>query len=630
MLRRTFLLALFAVLVSAAPAMAQAAVGAGTAPPTLGALYRDGQTARYLLGGPWLFAGDPGDVGLTRGWQRASSTAGWTPVSVPNSWNAGDFSTASMTGQVAWYRRDFTVPGHAFASYVPRANRRWIVRFESVNYRATVWLNGHLVGGHVGAYLPFEFDLGTLRPGVNRLVIRVDDRRGPTDLPLGPGGGWFNFGGLQREVYLRAVQSVDISQVQVRTPVRCQTCAATIDEQAVLHNVTAAPQTVSLTGRYGALPLHFATVHLPAGASQTVTASATLRHPHLWAIGDPYLYRDTLTLNDAQGRRLGGYVTYSGVRTITVTKDGRLALNGRLLNLRGVNLHEQAVNDGAALTTAQLRKLIDMARGVGADLIRAHYPLGPQFEEMADEDGVLLWSEIPVYQTASQYLSQSAWLSQAHATLENNILSNENHPSVMVWSIANELETPPPPSEAAYIAGAAALAHKLDPTRPVGMAISDWPGVPCQAAYAPLDVIGFNDYFGWYDAGGGSTDDRVELSPFLDSLRACYPHQALLVTEFGFEANRNGPVEERGTYQFQTNSVAFHLGVFATKHWLSGAIYFPLQDFAVNPKWVGGNPWPDPPWLHKGLFDQYWNPKPAEAVVSAAFHATKQIAAPAR
>ena len=79
------------------------------------------------------------------------------------------------------------------------------MRFESVNYRASVWLNGRLIGSHVDAYVPFELDLNGLRPGVNRLVVRVDDRRAQGDLPPGPSGGWWDFGGLLGEVYLRAV-----------------------------------------------------------------------------------------------------------------------------------------------------------------------------------------------------------------------------------------------------------------------------------------------------------------------------------------------------------------------------------------------------------------------------------------
>jgi beta-glucuronidase len=217
-------------------------------------------------------------------------------------------------------------------------------------------------------------------------------------------------------------------------------------------------------------------------------------------------------------------------------------------------------------------------------------------------------------------------LAHADSVLSQNILANQNHPSVMLWSIGNELATPPDDAEASYIAGAAALAHRLDPTRPVGMAISAWPGVPCQSAYAPLDVVGFNDYFGWFDAGGGSTDDRDALGPFLDSLRACYPTKALMVTEFGFDGNRNGPVEERGTYAFQSNTIDYHLGVFASKPWLSGAMYFTLQEYEAFPGYSGGNPYPNPPLNQKGLVDLAGNLKPAFSDVAAIFGATVQIA----
>jgi beta-glucuronidase len=332
-----------------------------------------------------------------------------------------------------------------------------------------------------------------------------------------------------------------------------------------------------------------------------------------------------LTLSDSRGRRLGGYVTYSGIRSITLASGGRLELNGRLLNLRGVDLHVQDVTFGAALDPAHVSRVIGLVKALGADLIRAHYPLSPEIQGLADRDGILIWSEIPVYQVQSQYLGQPGWLAQARATLQSNILTNQNHPSVLLWSIGNELGTPPTGGEAIYIASASGLAHRLDPTRPVGMAVSGWPGVACQGAYGPLDVLGVNDYFGWFDAGGGTTDDRDALGPFLNSLHACYPTKALMVTEFGFEGNRHGPVEERGTYEFQSNSAAYHLAVFATKPWLSGAMYFVLQDFAARPGWGGGDPWPNPPFVQKGLVDVLGNPKPAFSLVGSIYQATVQI-----
>ncbi len=624
-LRRAFTVSILLALSVAGIARAQGPIySAG--PPTKGALYRDGQTDRYLLAGTWLYRVDLGDVGLAQGWWRdVAATVGWSQVTVPNAYNAGDFSNASYNGYVGWYRRDFTLPSNAFSNKVPGQFRHWIIRFESVNYRATVWLNGIKIGSHAGADLPFEFDLTRLHRGVNRLIARVDNRRTPTDLPPGPGGGWWNYGGILREVYLRAVARADLSSVQVRPLLPCPTCAATIQEQALVRNVTGAPQPVRLRGSYGGVRVDFGATTIAPYSTWTAQASVLIPHPRLWSPDRPTLYRASLTLSDARGTALGGYVTYSGIRSITV-KNGRLELNGRLLDLRGVDLHEQSLQSGAALDPAQLRQFIQWVRATGATLIRSHYPLNPQILDMADRDGILIWSEIPVWRVSSPTLADPAVVAQAHAMLSANIETNQNHPSVLLWSVANELTTPADGPEARYIAGAAALAHSLDPTRPVGMAISDWPGVACQAAYAPLDVLGFNDYFGWFDAGGGATDDRDALGPFLDSFRACYPNKALFVSEFGFDGNRNGPVEERGTYQFQSNSTAYHLGVFATKPWLSGAIYWLLQDFAASPGATGGNPRPSPPFVTKGLFDLAGNPKPVFSILAAIFKATVQIA----
>ena len=546
MIRRTLFLAVLLAVGVCGAARAQGPAYSAS-PPTKGALYSDGQSGRYLLGGTWLYRADTSDVGLAQGWWRnVASTDGWSTTTIPNAYNAGDFSQASMNGYVGWYRRDFTVPAGAFASYVPNASRHWIIRFESVNYRATVWLNGRQIGSHAGAYVPWELDLSGLHSGVNRLIVRVDNRRTAADLPPGPGGQWWNYGGILREVYLRAVQTADLEQVQIRTLHPCPRCEANIEEQVLVRNVTGSRQKVSLRGSYGRATINFGSTTIAPHATWTAAGSVRVPHPSLWAPGHPKLYTATLSLSDSRGRRLGGYLTDSGIRTITV-KDGHLELNGRQLNLRGVNLHEQTLQTGAAMTPAQDAQLMSYVQQLGATVIRAHYPVGPEMEEMADRDGILIWSEVPVYQVQSQYLDQPAWLAHAHAMLEDNILSNENHPSVLLWSIGNELPAGVTPAEAKYIAGAAALAKKLDPTRPVGMAISNWPGLGCQQkAYAPLDVIGDNEYFGWFDAGGGLDDDRDALGPFLDTVRACYSKQAIMITEFGFDGSRDGPVDERG------------------------------------------------------------------------------------
>jgi len=595
--------------------------------PTPGATTRDGWTDRYLLDGVWLYRSDPSDAGVTdKFWQDTAATAGWSPVTVPNSDNAGNNSTASFYGSVGWYRRDFLAPKGP-------AGEQWVVRFESVNYDAEVWLNGHLIGSHVGSFLPFELDLKGLRTkGVNRLIVRVDNELGPGDLPAGPYGttgtpavgGWWNYGGILGDVYLRPVQEANLEQVIVRPELPCPTCAATIDEQALVHNVEKTPQRVRLRGSFGGLPIDFGTATIAPGATWTAHADLRIAHPRLWAPGSPTLYRASLTLSGSSGQQLAGYVTYSGIRSIKVV-NGLLELNGRQLHLRGVGLQEQNVTTGGALSPAQIEQLIAWVREVGADLIRVQYPADPLLEELADRYGILIWSEIPVYQVQPKYLALASTVALAHTMLEDNILDNENHPSILLWSVGNELATPADPSETAYIAGAAKLAHQLDPTRPVGLAVEGWPGVPCQAAYAPLDVIGLNEYFGWYDENDGSTSDRAGLSPYLDFFRSCYPRQAIFVSEFGFEASQDGPVEQQGTYAFQSNSITYHLGVFDEKPWLGGAVYWALEDFVCRPEWAGGNPDPDPPVFQKGLINLQGQLKPSFAGVQQAFRATVQV-----
>ncbi len=145
--------------------------------------------------------------------------------------------------------------------------------------------------------------------------MRVDDRRSGTDLPPGPGGLWWNYGGITREVYLRAVQRADISAVRVRPVLRCPSCAAEVQEQAVIRNVTATTQRVRLRGSYGRRRLNFGQATIPPHSTWTASAAVRLAHPHLWSIDDPHLYRATLALLDGAGRRLASYATASGVRS---------------------------------------------------------------------------------------------------------------------------------------------------------------------------------------------------------------------------------------------------------------------------------------------------------------------------
>jgi beta-glucuronidase len=612
------LLAAAALLLGAAPAAAQSVVSK----PSARTLYQNGPSGRFLMDGAWLRKLDNTESGP----QRETGTAGWTRVSVPNAWNAGDDSDASFTGRVGWYRRDFRLP---------TANRRyaWVVRFESVNYRARVYLNGRRVGTNRGAYLPFEVRLpgSVLRRGrTNRLVIRVDSRRFPTDFPPSglsttgtPTGGWWNYGGLLREVYLRRIDAVDFNTVSVRPNLPCATCAATVSWRVTMRNHGERARRIRVAARFGNRRVNLGTASIGGGRFATFTRSLRIARPRLWSPQAPNLYSAPLTVT-SDGRTLQRYSLRTGIRSIKVSA-GRMVLNGSPLSFRGVALHEDDRQRGFAIDNAIRERQLGWVRQLGASVIRAHYPLHPYTQERADALGIMQWSEVPVYSVKAQYLKRELVRALAARELESNIETNGNHPSIIVWSIGNELSARPGPVQGDYIQRAARSAKRLDPTRPVGYAVAGYPSVGCQPRYGPLDVIGINEYFGWYPGPGGQIADRTLLPTYLDSVRNCYPNKAIVISEFGAEANRSGPVEEKGTYEFQQEFVNHHLGVYATKPWLSGAIYWALQEFRVRPNWDGNNPRPQPPIHQKGLVSFDGAPKPAFADVQRIYTSTPQV-----
>jgi beta-glucuronidase len=620
-MRRLLLVPLLALALT--PALASAATPGGTSAPSAAETPSarphaiEGQDGRYLLGGAWLVRLDPTDLGLAQRLYAQSSTAGWTTTTVPSAWNAGDDSPTSFLGSVAWYRKDFRLPSRDRAL-------AWIARFESVNYRASVWLNGRKLGDHVSGYVPFELDLPNVaRRGVNRLVVRVDNRR-PADDPSGapsdapwPPGGWWNYGGILREVSLRAVDRVDVEQAQVQSQLRSPRGPATITLRANVRNLSHATQLVQLTGRFGRAPVDFGAQAIPARASATFTRQLVVRGPKLWSPARPNLYDVRLAAKAATGRGratpAAGYSLRTGIRTLAVNRSGQLILNGNtVVHFRGVALHEDTLSTGPVMSHADRLRVIGLLKESHSTFLRAHYPLDPDFQDLADANGILLWSEIPAtYQLPEADLGRPLFRSVAFDQLRANILANRNHPSVAAWSVGNEMASAAGRNQASYISAAATLAKQLDPTRPVALAFAGHPETPCQTAYAPIELLGMNDYFGWYTGFGGNIADRDQLPAFLDALRRCYPQKALAVTEYGAEANRDGPAEEKGTYAFQDEFVRFHLGVFASKPWLTGSVYWALQEFRVRPFWGGGNPWGTPPLHQKGLVRLDWTKKPA-------------------
>jgi beta-glucuronidase len=570
-------------------------------------LSHDGPAGRVLLDGQWEFRADPADQGMTLGWQGDTGTADWTPVSVPNAWNATDLSEASMAGTIGWYRRDFHVPPKP-------AGATWLVRFESVNYRATVFLNGAEIGSHEGASIPFELELPQLKSGANHLTVRVDSRRGRTDLPPGPRGGWWNYGGLLREVYVRPVDGLDIPEVLTRT-----VGTRTLLVRATLWNPGGGLKRGNVTAEVAGRPVALGSVRVPSRRSRTVSQRVDIPGARRWLPRRPVLYPVTVSAS-VRGRRVAQHRVTTGLRELAVRHDGRLIVDGRTAMLRGAAVHEDNPLRGAALTPADRAHQIALLRRLGATITRAHYPLHPDFLERADRAGIFVWEQVPVYQLSESALRDPALRRKALAYLAATIRRDQNHPSVLAWSIGNELPATPGRGQTAYIDEAVALVRSLDPTRPVAIDFAGYPTKGYMPAYAPLDALGINDYFGWYPGPTGQITNRAALGQYLDRLHGFYPHKALFVTEFGAEANRPGPVTEKGTYAFQDEFMRFHLATFARRPFVSGAIAWILQDFRVRPNWEGGNPKPESPYNQKGLVDQNGRRKPAFERTARSFH----------
>jgi hypothetical protein len=302
------------------------------------------------------------------------------------------------------------------------------------------------------------------------------------------------------------------------------------------------------------------------------------------------------------------------VRDWSVGPDDRVRLNGEPLTLRGASFHEQTAAHGAALTPAERDTIVHELGAIGANFAREHYPPHPALLEAFDRAGIVFWDQIPVWRVREQQLRNARFRATALAALRQTVVRDRNHAAVLAWSVSNETLRGGA-SEAAYFRAARAVVDQFDPTRLLAADKSLRPLDDLPSSYRLLDAVGLNEYVGWY---GGRTS---ELPQDLSAVHRRFPSQALVVTEFGAEANRNGSATRKGTYAFQQRLLTAHLGIFERTPYLSGALVWLLRDVAVRPGWTGGNPDPRPPLLSKGLFRRDGSAKPAVAAVRRLFAA---------
>ncbi len=530
------------------------------------------------LSGFWDFRFDPDARGESAGW-----SAGFTdgrPIAVPASWN-DQFEDERDNLGPAWYQTRFDRPWGWEKQQV-------FLRFASVNYLADVWLNGVKLGEHEGGHLPFEFDVTdkALAEG-NLLVVRVDgalapDRVPPGNVPADPGDSFvgdkfpagsfdfFPFCGIQRPACLYAVPKGALSDVSVVTDIKGKSGIVTL--QVAQSGLAATSARVTLSG-------HGASVKQTAAMSgKTAQVELTVRNAALWAPGTPNLYELAVELLERR-TVIDRYTLPIGIRTIAVDGD-RLLLNGKPVILKGFGRHEDFPVSGRGLQPAVIIKDYALMKWVGANSFRTtHYPYSEEMMNLADRLGFLVIDETPAVGLFFRPEGLQRRLDLCRQYVREMIARDKNHPSVVMWSLANEPHSARPAAKA-FFRDLYDLAKSLDKTRPV--TVVSHVGVN-EESDEFLDVLCLNRYYGWYTQSGQIDKGCAMLSAEIDALHAKFP-KPLIMSEFGADsmAGWHAQPPEMFSEEYQADMIEQYIAMFMTKPFIVGYHVWNLCDFKTG------------------------------------------------
>ena len=629
---------MFAALMRIAPAIAAAtlalaaAAGCSQTPPGTAAAAAQAPASSPLIGegpggrtalGSWTLALDRSDRGVAKGWRRGGF-AGRT-VSVPNVVDGTDVKGAAgwrnYNGTVVWYRTTFNAP---------RAGT-YALTFASANFRASVFVDGHAVGTHIGSYLPFEAR-AVLAEGVHTVVVRVDWRNPNAQVSQGFHRNWFNWGGIDGAVSVRAIGMSELSEPSL--DVRLQPDSPDASRASVRIAVrvtnhgparTLAPRG-ALTREGTSVPIEFQPREFAHGEAATLATTVTVAHPALWAPGHPSLYE--LQLSEGTESNFSARV---GLRELS-WGGGRLYLNGVRLLLHGASLMEDAHGHGDALSSSDDERFVSELEAIGANCVRSQHPLDPALVERLDAAGILVWQGIgPVEAAGNWHETTPALVRAARAQAITSVHELALHPSIFAWNIADEIaENGHSAPELSYVRSLAAWLHRNDPTRIVALeAWGDHPPTAAGAIYSGADAVAETDYTGWYDdARASSSRQRALIRVRLAAMERTFAGKVLVISEFGAEANSLNPPGAPGSYSFQARLLERHISVYEHDRKLTGMLIWNLRDFPLIPAFLGGSILARLPGVHlvegmleKGLFTYAGAAKPAMSAVARLFKA---------
>ena len=529
------------------------------------------------ISGIWDFQTDPDEIGAENGWFNGLPES--RPMAVPGSWNEQYEDIFNYFG-LSWYVK---------RTYIPQSWKgdRFYIRVGSANYFGTVYVNGEEVGSHEGGHLPFEFDITDLVKwdAENVIAISVENELKPTRVPSGNMGGgmeaasimmgypattfdFFPFAGLHRPVVLYSVPQVHIEDITVVTGYEGDEGWVQVKTQI---NGTNSKGNLLLTGGDQSVEAH---IEFKNGF-----AEATLKVPaaHLWSDKDPYLY--DLTIATDKDR----YSLKVGIRTIEV-HGGQVLLNGEPVQLNGYGRHEDFYASGKGLNLPLMVKDYQLMRWTGANSYRtSHYPYSEEEMMLADREGFLIIDEIPA---VSLQFDNPENMAERYRMciqqIDELVTRDKNHPSVVMWSVANE---PMPPDMMARFTGGevdevkdqgskeflhnlVAHARQLDPTRLV--TIVGVMGGPTEWLET-CDVTCINRYWGWYFKGGELDAGFVMLDQELDDLWDVLG-KPIIVAEFGADTQPglHGHPAVMWTEEYQAEFIRGYLEIASRKDFVAG------------------------------------------------------------
>jgi len=470
-------------------------------------------------------------------------------LKVPGDWNTQSEQLFFYEGSV-WYKKSF--------NYQRKANTRVFVYFGAANYFADVYLNGEKLGQHEGGFTPFNFEITNgVRDGDNFLIVKVDNKRRRDAVPTLM-TDWWNYGGLTRDVKLIETPATFVQDyfIQLQKGSRDRVVGW------VKLNGTSRNQRVTVSIPEARVSKTFTT---DASGMALVDFTADLK---LWSPDSPKLYDVAIVAATDQVRDQIGF------RTIE-TRGTDILLNGRPIFLRGVCIHEEApFRSGRANSREDAQTLLGWAKELGANFVRlAHYPHNEHMIREADRLGIMVWSEIPVYWTI--LWENPATLENARNQLSEMIARDKNRAAVVIWSMANE--TPLSDARLSFLRNLVTLARSLDPGRLISAAMErHYLDPTTQMIDDPLgeylDVLGCNEYVGWYD-GLPEKADRLEW-------RTKY-EKPLIMSEFGGDAlfGNHGDVSARWTEEYQENLYRHQIAMLKRIPFLRGTAPWILMDF---------------------------------------------------